>query len=490
MLVGADYFITHDHILDPCGTRFAWNISRDDKMPVIIPIRGSEGFVNLTDPKDGFVRGRFSTMIKGGSSHLALVTHKTDVKVVPHKRVRGQPAPPFVRIATSGSLDEVFRSGGDIHHEDGDTRFSGRAGVIRHHTDGRTELAMFDGRLIGANGVEIETDPPGIGISASFCEASAVQGRIFSRSGGTLRMHGPLGGEFYLNGLEIPDDKGAFRIPHGAFHWEYTRGLPVPMQPLMLRTENRAGGATVFFRKANAATRHRIETSRNNGLTWTPAGETEEHRIELTGFPNGRKIHVRAVGLNSEREGPPANEYPIYVTADAPLPPDGLRAVVRGNNICLTWGQILGVTEYQLYRRKKGETNWRPVFSGLANEFTDRITCNPPYAEPGLRSAAGRGSTPGTIHEYALAAVNHNGEGTKSLTADTNPTSWRYWNPSPDFRFKRRSGFWLPPYVRPVDVPPGALSGTVISQGAGTSPHPHAVATQFQRRAINFDSAR
>lgn len=53
-----------------------------------------------------------------------------------------------------------------------------------------------------------------------------------------------------------------------------------------------------------------------------------------------------------------------------------------------------------------------------------------------------------------VAAVSHNGEVNKAPAADTNPASWRNWNPSPDFRFKRRSGFWLPPYVWSSDMPP------------------------------------
>ncbi len=41
------------------------------------------------------------------------------------------------------------------------------------------------------------------------------------------------------------------------------------------------------------------------------------------------------------------------------------------------------------------------------------------------------------ILEYAVAAVNGNGEGPMSAIADTDPSSWRNWNPRPDEGFRR-----------------------------------------------------
>lgn len=459
MLVGTDYFITHDQILDACGTRFAWNISRDDRMPFIHPIKGADGSINLTDPKDSFIRGRFSTMIKSSYSNLAMVTHKPEVRIIPHRMPRGVKPPPFVRIATAGSEDLVFRTDEAVAFSEGNIKFSGTAGVIRCHKDGITGLALFQGNRIGANGVVLESEGGESGVSASFRDPSAVHGQVSSRSGFRLKLGISGDGRFYLDGLAVGATDGAFRIPPGNFRWEWTRGLPEPMPPVMLRTENHAGGATVFFRKGNAAERHRIETSSDNGASWQVAGETRGDNFDLTGIANGKKIHVRAVALNAEREGLPAAELPLYVTSDAPPPPDGLRTEIRGDGVHLTWGEILGVTEYRLYRRKRGEIGWQRVFEGLANGFHDPIPAPLAFSEPGLKAAAWRDDKAGTIHEYAVAAVNPNGEGAKSLVADTDPSSWLNWNPTPDFRFKRQTGFWLPPYVRPVDVPPAHYPG-------------------------------
>ena len=56
------------------------------------------------------------------------------------------------------------------------------------------------------------------------------------------------------------------------------------------------------------------------------------------------------------------------------------------------------------------------------------------------------------IFEYRIAAVNGNGEGAPSRTADTDPASWRNWDPRPGERFRRV-------YSYPPDSPqlPGAM---------------------------------
>jgi hypothetical protein len=423
-------------------------------MPVIQRLRGSEGTLDLTDPKDGFVRGSLSTMIKGGGSHLALVTHRPDVQVVNERRPRGAVRPPYVRLKTAASDDHVFAADDDVVYQDKGMTFSGRAGLIRQHGNGTTELALFLGTRIGTEKVSLEVDNPELGISATFREPAEISGRCFSRNGGTLKLTAVPGGRLFVDAVEIPPAAGVYRIPPGDHRLEYTRRLPEPMPPSIRRTENRAGGATVFFTKAAGAENHRIELSSDHGTTWTPVGETAGDRFNLTGLTDGTKVHIRAVALNRERESRPANEYPLYVTAAAPPPPDGLAAEPGPGKVRLTWGEVLGAGAYKLYRRSPGEAEFKEIFRGLANEFIDTVDCRPAFAEPGLKAAALRHADAPTVHQYAVAAINGNGEGARSLTVDTDPRAWDNWKPAADLRFKRRSGFWLPPYVREIDVPP------------------------------------
>ena len=195
MLVGTDYIITHDRILESCGTRFAWNICADDEMPFIHPIRGGEDSINLTVPKSGFVRGSLSTMIKGGGSHVALVTHRADVRILPGKRVRGQPPLPYVHVKTAASDDYVFETDDDVDYTDGKMSFAGKAGVIRHRLNGDTEVSLFHGRQIGSEGVSLAVDNPELGISASWSAPTELSGVFFSRAGGLLTLKAGGGGE-------------------------------------------------------------------------------------------------------------------------------------------------------------------------------------------------------------------------------------------------------------------------------------------------------
>jgi len=60
------------------------------------------------------------------------------------------------------------------------------------------------------------------------------------------------------------------------------------------------------------------------------------------------------------------------------------------------------------------------------------------------------------IYEYAVSVVDGVGESGKSLTATTDPASWRNWYPATPLHYQRRSAYWLPPFVKPEQVPPAA----------------------------------
>ena len=79
----------------------------------------------------------------------------------------------------------------------------------------------------------------------------------------------------------------------------------------------------------------------------------------------------------------------------------------------------------------------------------------PAARDPGLQADAERQpKAEPVVYEYAVSAVDGVGESDKSKTANTDPTSWRNWYPDTQLQFKRRSAYWLPPYVKPEQVPP------------------------------------
>lgn len=125
---------------------------------------------------------------------------------------------------------------------------------------------------------------------------------------------------------------------------------------------------------------------------------------------------------------------------DGALPPDEhlLPRPARGEVIKATWGEVLGVREYKLYRRRKGEQSFKVIYQGLERKFTDnfpdviRAFSNPGAASDALRSAPGY-----TIYDYAVATLNGNGESKLSLPVSTDPANWLNWDPKPGEPFCR-----------------------------------------------------
>jgi hypothetical protein len=168
-----------------------------------------------------------------------------------------------------------------------------------------------------------------------------------------------------------------------------------------------------------SASKYRLQVSGDNGRTWLDAEESSGTQFTLRGLGIDHKVHVRAIALNTDHKSQPGPEYPIYITAKPPLPPDGL--IVDGAST-ISWGEELGVTKYRLYARKQGDSAFRLLYEGLETHYRAESTSN---------------------MEYRLTAVNGNGEGPPSRIVDTDPASWRSWDPQPGEPFRRsnvRSG--------------------------------------------------
>ena len=224
----------------------------------------------------------------------------------------------------------------------------------------------------------------------------------------------------------------------GRHHWELTDALPVPNAPRILRTENIAGGARVIVEPVAAATQYQLELSRDGGTTWTKVELQSGPGLAVGGLHDGEKVHVRALALNELHSSAPGAEYPIYATNQPPPPPDGLRVGLTDGAATITWGEILGASEYRLYARLRTEGESRLLYRGMDRSHIDRRhfirACN---SIPG-QSAGGAKET---VIEYCVTAVNGNGESTRSYPADTDPTSWRNWDPRPGERFRRVTSF-------------------------------------------------
>ena len=486
MLVGHDYIIAYDTV--NLGSRFAWNtVKGQDKMPTVISIRGENSYrstqVSVVEGhKDICSESARLEPYKGDGDRMTLVSHRGDVKVAPVHRKAEQTV---TEVVLPEGRDFIYQQRARFVSEESGRVFAGRAGVIRQFKDGRTELALFKGERIGTRELELAVDNPNMGVSAVFKTPSEVAGEFSSRAGGKLILTLPFADakavRLFINGTSVtqasrlcpkygqaPITGGTpaslsgssftmvAQLPRGEGHWQLTAGPAVPSAPEITHTVARADGAAVFFTAIPSATSYRIEASHDGGATWTPAGTSETNEFVLGGIVPPDKVHLRVIALNGESASLPGMDYPVAVTGKPAGPPEGLRLGLARDEATARWGAVLGAKEYVLYRRKAGQRDWKEIHRGVDRLYRDRVAgIVPAERAPGLQPEAERQPKASPVlYEYAVSAVDGVGEGEKSKTANTDPVSWRNWYPDAPLHYKRRSAYWLPPFVTPEQVPP------------------------------------
>lgn len=430
MLAGTDYLIVYDEVFNPAVShRFSWFTHAADEMPFIHMVKGGvrerqRYFTKVETPE---VKGIW---YDGQGDAMAVVSHDSSLRVTP------EPFGCTVQKKTGG--DYVFVNPEGIEYSKDQIAFTGKIGIVRQKGGGAWDMAVFQGSRVAAGGVSLSVDGDGFGASASFADPSDIGGYCFGRKGGWLRIEcsACANATLYVDGAPHPKDG---IIPPGHYRWQLTRGLPEPLPPAVLRTENSSGQALVVWPPSAGADRYRIEISEDNAETWRAAGNSNQTQFRLTGLRNGKKYHVRVIAANAQRSSRPGPEYPIYATAEPPPHPDGLKLSLDAGRVAAEWGEVLGAREYRLYRRAQRQAAFQLVYSGQARKFEERLSgVVKPSDRPGIMANALADKKGYTVYEYAVAAVNGNGEGPKSPVVDTDPTRWLHWDPRPGEPFRRR----------------------------------------------------
>jgi hypothetical protein len=467
MLVGHDYIITFDAVNNM--SRLSWNTMKgQDKLPTIIPIRGEYAYRTTQNSEDA--HGQISEGIrfepyKSGGDRMTLVSHRQDIKVLPGKKPKDRElASPVVKVATPEGNDFVYQQRDRFTSEEQGRTFTGRAGVIREFKDGRNELTLFKGEKIGNQDLVLDVGNPALGVSASYKTTSDISGNYYSYAGGkltiTLPKGLPTGAALYVNGNPVKDTPSGNTLttdlPAGGGFWQLTTGSAVPMAPEITGSIALADGAAVFWKPVVSATEYRVELSKDGGLTWSTTGMAKVGKFTLSGIKAPAKVHLRVIALNGKTESLPGKDFPVHDTGKPAEPPAGLRLRLAAGEVTATWGRVLGAKEYILYRRAAGDKKWKEIHRGAEPSFRDQPAGVPPFrTEPGLEAAAWRQPEKSpAVYEYTVSAVDGTGEGAKSFIATTDPSNWRNWYPPVPLHYIRRSAYWLPPYVKPEQVPP------------------------------------
>jgi hypothetical protein len=439
LLAGHDYFVVYDAVVEPeLAHRFSWFVGRGDEMPAIQFVRGASPKSQDTHRTVVETVETTGFWMDGMGDSMAVISHRKDLAAV---------ATPFGCRVRSREVDDlVFDNPDPVHFTDGALAFSGKTGLIRR-SSGANAFALFHGTRIAVPGFSISTTDTELGIGGTIAPGRPPQGDYYAPQPSAIRVAAgalPEKTAFYVDGAAqtAQQESGDWvvALPAGQHHWELSDRLPVPVSPAILRSENRAGSARVLVAPVASATQYRFEISHDNGSTWAHAVTSAEPSAEITGLTAGEKLHVRAVALNAEHKSAPGAEYPIYATNDAPLPPDGLHVDLSNGAATVSWGQVLGVTEYRLYVRNAGGQEFRLLYKGLDRSYQDKH----PAVRVSLLKPEPSAPEPAGLIEYCVAAVNGNGESARSRIADTNPASWRNWDPMPGEPFRRSFDDYAP----------------------------------------------
>jgi hypothetical protein len=436
-MAGHDYFLLSDRVMNPAvGHRLSWFVRKGSEMPTLKFVRGFDASVRETQRTDLQTAATTGTWFDGVGDSVVVVSHRKDLEVETTGygcRVR------------SGTIDDyLFSSPTLIHFSEAGVSFEGTSGLVRLGKDA-IEFALFHGSSIGVGGLTFGTMDAELGIGGMVVAGKVARGVYLAPKASSLKIAmTPAGSKtvFYVDGKAVgglgEGGELTLELAAGKHHWELTAGLPVPLAPRIVRTENVGGGARVFVERVDGAARYRLELRRDGGVGWESAATAVEPEMAVRGIADGEKVHVRAVALNGEHESEPGAAYPIYGTKRAPDAPDGLRVELAEGVARVTWGEILGVSEYRLYGRGPGSAGFEVLYRGLERAYVDLLSGvhGVSGAPQMVDQAMGR-----RFFEYCVTAVNGNGEGVRSRVADTNPAAWRNWDPRPGEGFRRVSSF-------------------------------------------------
>ncbi|MDD4921400.1 MAG: fibronectin type III domain-containing protein, partial [Bacteroidales bacterium] len=431
LMSGTDYILILDDLKDnSVEGRLSWFVGVEDDYPFIHQLKpGVQGFDANIQPSKSYYhddRGILTTKGRyydGKGDFLTLVTHKEQIKAVSDNGAYRITKP-------EGTTEWAFRDDHSLAFNREGIIFEGSAGLIRQSADQKIfEAALFQGKKIGIPGLtaEFANAPQYAGMSLKNTSggfAGIIQLRTETTVQFSLKtaMKGLI---FYLDGIEVQlSQAGAnnysLRVPAGKHDWQWTSTGVIPAAPVIKRSVSGSSFCELEWSPVSGAMAYSLQQSLDGGIKWIDVAEINATKYKLTGIKVGTKIHVRVLAKGKGGMGEPSGDYPVYTAGNVkPHSPEGLMAIKTGNEVALSWGQVLGADQYALYQREKGTTDFKKVYSG-----SDRTAM--------IKLLDGR-----KIYEFSVTATSGNGESPKSILADTDEKNILNWYPIPGEIFRR-----------------------------------------------------
>lgn len=398
----SDYILIYDAVGSAyTKTRFVWNVALYDEFPDIQPLTKTDNRWELFTPESK------SIWYHGMGDSVALVTHKAGISA------SYQNGCAVIRRGIEWT-DYILRSQKPVCIHTHGITFMGTSGAVRVNADGTYSLALFDGDLLEYEELKIEVDgEKPVAVSFDDFRTHTMEGKVVSLADSCVHVvKTDCDDEIYIDGIKtLPDERGFVFVPKGEHKLSLTQKghLPVPAAPRIDHIATGSGQANVKWSAVGSAEKYDIDMSLDGGETWTHTADTTDVCFELTGLENETKYHFRVTARNAEHCGVPSHEYPAIISSNLPLPPDGLTLEFDETGELFSWGAILGACGYALYARYSQES-YRLFYKGTERAF--------------FYQKSGTG-----IEQFAVAAINLNGEGELSDAIDDNPQSLVNWSP-------------------------------------------------------------
>lgn len=428
MMVENQYIAVYDAVADRMQYgRFTWAQNQEDDFPAIWNVKpGVQGVDSVggysvdKHPTYNFNFKQCRTKVfDGAGDFLTVVTHHRSYGHEPHiyapkKTEYG------CEVAFPYRKDQIFNAQAKTYFNDGDGAFEGYVGY-QTQTPSEIRLAIFDGEYIAKGGVSLRIPyEKGVRRGMSLRVANgAVFGKAFFERGGQVcvELKKQDDAKVWLNGAEVEFSyqQGAyvFTVPKGACRWNIG-ARPDIQKAIVTASSVCSDGASVSWNRLAGADAYRVQLKAYDADEYETVATVQGTSYTFSGLSHG-KYFVRVAGVRADASGEASHPYPVYVTAEKPHCPEGFHVTEAGEQFLASWGAVLGVDHYRLYRRENGAVCL--VYEGAEQRA---------YVSDG---------------EYFVTSVNGNGESMPSLVRSTKEALAR-WDNHPEKGFIRntRSG--------------------------------------------------
>ena len=325
-------------------------------------------------------------------------------------------------IAITSLPQKMIRVGEEFEYS---LKYTGGGPFVRFTFNNVPKWARVEGRIIGTptqrdlglskpiNIVGMSQWGPG---QQSF--SLSVQPPLVTREWKIHANGKQLLTKYIGNGVEA-------QLPKGTGQWKFTKEKPDMRPPLIMKVENTSSGINFQIRGTPGVTNYLFESSKDSGKTWQSVVKGKGLRHKTNALKNGDYL-LRVSAIPAAASPVISSTVALNLNNAPPSKPQRPEVFPSKNSIRLKWDHHIGATEYNVFRRKLGDSSWDKIYNGKSLGFIDKEAKGSleKFDLPGLKEGANYKMEGLTIYEYCISCIDKNGESPKSMVRNSDPRNW------------------------------------------------------------------